>query len=307
MIDFPIEQALYLRPDGGEPRCQARSAGFRDEWQPEAERLCVEFGVRPPGVACPEAVFARPFAKEFVVIAQVADQGAEPPNLLAFRLLVVPRKAYREWIADPFAVADRFPPAWHSRGTLPALAWSAELMPPRGVASVQAVLQRPDGPVLLGGVQALVDGARLFFKRPAPEPGLVRGLWTLLPTANRAALWPATFAFGNALGFDVIVVPRAAGNDFANYLTEQQAGDYPQGRYELALQVAAEAGDHAGLQSLLARRSSAQTLRLGWLLVVVAIVLAAGMKLLLPAALPERKAAHPPADSKEHKQPDSRP
>ena len=57
-------------------------------------------------------------------------------------------------------------------------------------------------PALLGGVQILVDGGKLVFLRPAPDPGLIRGLWTLLPGPMRTALWPATFAFGNALGFD---------------------------------------------------------------------------------------------------------
>src|SRR2546421_90015 len=81
-------------------------------------------------------------------------------------------------------------------------------------------------------------------ERPAPDPDLVRRLWLLLPASSRGELWPAEFAPANALGFDLLVTPKA-GEDCAGYLSEQQAGDYPEGRYELNLQIAAEAGDQA--------------------------------------------------------------
>src|SRR5437660_515974 len=87
----------------------------------------------------------------------------------------------------------------------------------------------------------------VVFARPAPDPGLIRGLWTLLPHASRQELWPATFAFGNALGFDALVVPCRGDDDYAGYTTEEQAADYPAGNYELALQTAAEAGDQRAL------------------------------------------------------------
>jgi hypothetical protein len=82
-------------------------------------------------------------------------------------------------------------------------------------------------------------------------------------------LWPATFAFGNALGFDALVVPRLGSEDFTTYNTEEQAADYPQGRYELGLQTAAEAGDQRSLDDLFGRRSSNDMLRLALVLVVL--------------------------------------
>jgi hypothetical protein len=297
--EITIEQALYLGPGPGHYHLLCRSAGFLDEWSSEAERLCDGFGERPAGVSCPQCVFANPFGKEHLAVVQVSDQGSEGTGValeLVFRLLVLPRAAYLRWIGDPFAVAQRFPANWHERGELPVLSWPQEPLPRRTVTEVQRLLKTSDGPTLLGGVQALVDGARLAFERSKPDPQLIRGLWTLLPASTRCHLWPATFAFDNVLNFHALVVPHAGGQNLAGYLTEEQAGDYPQGRYELNLQIAAEAGDQGELDSLFARRSMAQTWRLGIILVVVAVVLVLGMKLMIPAPRPQGPA--PPAQQK---------
>jgi hypothetical protein len=324
MADLLIEQAVYGSQGAGGYRFLARSPGFRDEWLAEAERLCTGFGERPAGVACPACVFARPFGPRQVAVVQAADQGADDagrPGALAFRLLVVPRALYDGLGGDPFYLAEQFPPPWRARGELPALAWEAEPPPPRTVAALQKVLDVPYSATLLGGVQALLDGGRLAFERTGPDPHLVRSLWALLPTSTRARLWPATFAFGNAHGFDVVVVPRASGPDFAGYLLEAQAGDYTapepfpvlgflqpasKGPYELRLQTAVEAGDQREVDALLARRSRAQTLRLALALLAVFILVPAGVTLftpVLPAPRPARAPAAaarpdlPPADA----------
>ncbi len=283
MSDIRMEQAIYGGQGAGGYRFLARSPGFRDEWLADAEQLCTRFGERPAGVQCPACVFAQPFGKDQVAVVQVADQGTDDtgrPGALGFHLVLVPRAAYTEGIGDPFIVADRCPPPWQARGELPALSWPAEPLPPRTVAQVQQVLQRPNSAFLLGGAQALVDGGRIVLERPAPDTEVLRGLWLLLPASTRSQLWPASFAFDNALDFHVVVVPRADPERYANYMTEEQAGDYPEGRYELNLQIAAEAGDQAELDRLFARRSSAQTLRLCLVLVLVMGVLALAMQLL---------------------------
>jgi hypothetical protein len=308
MDDMVIEQAIYGSQGAGGYRFLARSSGFVDDWLPEAQRICAGFGERPAGVECPGCVFAQPLGKDHVAIVQVADLGTDDagrPGALGFRLLVMPRLFYQQWLGDPFAVADQFPARWHARGELQALSWPAGRLPPRTVAEVQRVLQQVEGPaasptplspILLGATQAVVDGSRVVFERVAPHTNLVRGLWTLLPHSTRCNLWPATFAFGNALGFDVLVVPRARGEEYAGYLTEQQAGDYPEGRYELNLQIAAEAGDQRELDVLFARRSRAQAFRLGLLMLVGAVVLLVVMKLLQPAEPPAPpKKPGPPA------------
>jgi len=76
-----------------------------------------------------------------------------------------------------------------------------------------------------------------------------------------------------------VVTSRPNREAYDGYLTEEQAADYPQGRYELSLQTAAEAGDQGELDALFARRSRAQTWRLGWLLLAVMVVLLVVMSL----------------------------
>jgi hypothetical protein len=276
MPDVLVEQALYGAFDGGGYRFVAQSPGFREEWVSEAERLCSGFGERPAGIACPSAVFAQPLGRRHVAIVQAADQGVDDagrPGALGFHLLILTRSDYQAFGGDPFQLADRQSPPWHSRGELPTLSWAAESLPPRTVEQTRRVLKRSDGPNLLGASQVLVDGGRVVFGRRQPDPALLRDLWQLLPTRTRGQIWPATFAFGNALRFHALAVPKAEGEEFPHYHTEDQAGDYPEGRYELALQMAAEAGDQRELDRLFNRRSQADTLRLAVMILAAAIVL----------------------------------
>src|SRR4051794_8319624 len=99
MPTIPVEQAIYGNAGAGGYRFLARSPGFRDDWLPEAERLCMAFGERPAGVACPGCVFAQPFGTQHVAIVQVADQGTDDagrPGALGFYLLLISRRAYEE-------------------------------------------------------------------------------------------------------------------------------------------------------------------------------------------------------------------
>ncbi len=297
MTEFPIEQALFHRSDQGHVRLLARSAGFLDDWQPEVERLMAGFGARPEGIACPPAVFAQPLGKQNVAVVHVADQA----GTLGFFFLVVPRRDYVDFLGDPFVVAERLAPHWQARDSLPSCCWPPQPLPPRSVRDIQAVLQRvkasalredeepltveqtvdnAESPALLGSVQILVDGGRVVFQRPGPDTRLLQGLWLLLPTRARSNLWPASFAFGNALQFDAVVVPRIAAEEYAGYSTEDMAAEYPAGRYELALQTAVEAGNQADLDALLSRRSAAETFRLVLLLLVLFVVIVVGTRLI---------------------------
>jgi hypothetical protein len=297
MTNITIEQAIYGAFDGGGYRFVARSPGFREVWLEPGQRLCVGFGERPAGIACPAAVFAQPLDRQHVAIVQVADQGIDDagrPGALGFYLLVLPRAAYRAFGGDPFQLAARQPPPWHARGELPSLSWPAEPLPPRTVEQVRRVLQRPDGPNLLGGSQVLVDGGRIVFARNGPDSALLGDLWCLLPTSTRSELWPASFAFGNDLHFHVLAVPDAEGEEYEHYHTEERAGDYPEGRYELALQTAAEAGDQRELDKLFARRSQAETLKLAVYILVAAVVVLLVAGLVNPPQPPRANDAKPP-------------
>lgn len=291
-----IEQAIYSNRGAGGYQFPARSPGFRDDWLTEAERLCAGFGDRPTGVVCPGCVFVQPFGKGQVAVVQAADQGADDtgrPGALGFHLLVLTRAAYRDLGGDPFLIADRFPPAWQAREELPDLTWDAA-PPVRTIEQVREVLQTDDGPTLLGAAQALVDGCRLVFERPAPDSTLLRRLWMLLPISTRCALWPASFAFGHGLSFHVLVVPRAGGEELAGYLEEQLVGDYPEGPYESSLQMTAQGGDQAALNALFARRSPSETWRLGLTLLAVLALLMLFMNWLRVTEPPPPPRPEPP-------------
>jgi hypothetical protein len=309
MADIVIEQALFHRSGADVPQLRARSPGFAREWQAEVAELLTDFGERPVGIACPQALFAQPLGRTHVAVVQVADQPEQPPAL-GFHVLVLPRKDYA---GDPFALAERFAPPWqHAGGELPTLTLPVEPLPRRTVEQVRAVLKRvkagalrededpekvelttdnSESPALLGGVQILVDGGKLVFERPAPDAALLRGLWLLLPATTRCTLWPATFAFSNALAFDALVVPRrgAGEGDYNGYTTEEQAAEYPPGRYELSLQTAAEEGDQQAIDQLFSRRSSHDTLRLAVVLILFLSVVVLLSRVLAPLPSPETK------------------
>lgn len=215
-----------------------------------------------------EAVFAQPADAKTIAVVTAKQTEA----VLSFRFLFVNAELYR-WIGDPFEIADRFPIDAHARGTLPSLLWPDEPRPQRTVHEVQRVLKSGEGPLLLGAVQAILDGARLRAERQQPDRDLIRGLWTLLPDASRGDLWPAEFCPGD-LPFHLACSPNAK----AGTITEEQARDYPAGRYELALQLAAEAGDQAALDQLLSRRAPKDILRLALAMLAFAVLVVLGIR-----------------------------
>lgn len=293
--DLAIRQLLIIRTRK-DCTVVGRSSDVPAFWEEAACLAAERFGPRPPRVRCPGAVFAVPVGKQDVAVVQVADQGHEldddPP--LVFRFLFLTKKLYQV-LGDPFAIADRFPPDWSSREYLPTLSWPHEPLPRRTVSELQVLLKNGqhfpaegeppetaipgDGPLLLGCVQALVDGSRVEFRRDVPEERLVRAVWQLLPDRTRAELWPASFAFSEDLGFHLVVLPSGA-EPTPGCISEQQVLDYPEGRYELALQTAIEAGDQADLERLFARRTGSETLRLALGMLVFALVASFVMKLI---------------------------
>jgi hypothetical protein len=284
-----IEQALYGNPGEGGFRWLARSPGFREEWLPLARDLCTHFGDRPAGVRCPQALFVVPLNKKFQAIVRVADQGQDEmgrPGALAFRLLIVPVDLYDKLGADPFRLDEAFDPDWQARETLPSLEWTFEKIAMRTVAGLARVLdvEHERTAWLLGSAQILVDGGKVWLERPQPEERLIRDLWELLPYANRGELRVATFAFGNANRFDLAVAPAERRGEFVRATPEDQAGEYPEGRYELALQTAVESSDQPGLEALLLRRSRGQMFRFA--LVLLVLVAAAALVSRMPPILP---------------------
>jgi hypothetical protein len=265
--DLRIQQAVALADARG-VKLAARSPEFDTA---EAERVAVLFGTRPAGVACPLAHFACPFGKSHVAVVRVEDR---PGDFLGFRFLILHRDLYLH-LGDPFAISDRYPANWHASGTLPELEWPHETLPERSVEQLDAVLRDGDGPLLLGGAQAVVDGNRVLLKRDAPDEALARGLWQLLPDRTRVDRWPASFAFSDELGFHLAVLPALpAAARGPKPLTEEAVKDYPPSSYELNLQIAVESRDGAALRKLLARRTADDTIRLGLYIIAFALVVA---------------------------------
>lgn len=264
-IDLTIPHALFASDSNG-VRVLARSDDFPEAWDATAVRLIEEFGPRPDGMSVPAALAALSFDNTHTVVVQFADHAGG----LAFRLLILNRKLY-DAISDPFAVSEAFPPNWSARDSLPPLRWTPDPTPARTVAEVAAVLHH-DGPFLLGATQALIDGGRVALKRETPDETIVRRIWQLLPYSTRNELAVATFAFGVDPRFHLSVTPNPPEKMPFGTLSEENCRNVPEGRYELALQLAAEGGNQAEVDRLFHRRSSKDTLKLALLMVGVALL-----------------------------------
>jgi hypothetical protein len=301
MSEIVVEQAVFGDTGSEALELRARSPHFTDEWIDACTKLCRGFGRPQAGANCPPALFAQPLGRHYVAVVQVSSTDQEGRGALRFHVCVLRENEYAGLGGDPFMVAERCPPTWDASGELRSLTWPRVPFPDRTVEDVRRVLKRPDGPNLLGGCQVLLDGGRLAFERTAPDAQVLRDLWTLLPTRSRAEMWPATFAFSNSLRFHAIVTPpglrATAPNDFPHYLSEEEAGDYPEDtpgllsiipglqskeRYELRLQRSAEAGDQEGLDILFARRSRTDMWKLGLLILIGMILLPFLVKLFAP-------------------------
>jgi hypothetical protein len=274
MPEIRVEQATAAVHGASDLRWLAASPGFAEEWKALWQpRLLAQR--RGDGVIFPgEALQVHALAKKLTGVARLAPLD-DPPSILGCHVLVVPERAYRLAAGDPFALADACPVNWHARGALPMCA--VPVPPPwRTTAQVCEVLKRADCPLLLGAAQALVDGGRLALIRPQPDTALLRALWMLLPTSTRCELRPASFALADTGAFHAVILPRAAQGELDHrYLSEEQAENYPEGRYEYGVQAAAEAGDQDSLDGLFARRSRSETWRLGlWLAGVMGTLLA---------------------------------
>jgi hypothetical protein len=278
-MDRRIAQALVLSDASG-PRVIAQSADLPFAWQDSALTMIAQLGRRPSaGVRCPSAIFARPLGKTHVAIGHVADQYDAVDSPLLCRFLFLNKTLYKI-LGDPFAVSDEFPVDWQCRGVMPDLIWPPRPLPPRTVEELQRILKSGDVALLLGGTQALLDGGRLLIVSDRPETDVLRSLWALLPDRTRCELWPASFVFSRDFDFHVAVIPVPPQPWPPGLLTAEQARDYPEGRYELAIQTAIESGNQADLDRLLARRTSQETLRLAVGMLIFALILAVAVRII---------------------------
>lgn len=283
-MQFP--QALIRREADGHLHVGLASPSFELFWNTKALDICEAFSTDPPAAALPAALFVQRLDRQRVLIIRSKAEGKPTVGPSRFHVLVAHHRPYASLQFDPFALAEQFEPNWSAVNELPDLEWQAPLPARRAVADVQQVLKRANGPELLGGCQALLDGSQLLFLRPNDDMQVIRDLWTLLPYGNRLELLPATFAWNNKLRFDVVVTVAEQAANFQGFITEEQAGGYPEGRFELSLQSAAEAEDQASLDVLWARRSRREMWRIGLMLLAVLAILAIAIKILAPTPKP---------------------
>jgi hypothetical protein len=281
-----FQQALIRRDSDGSLSIGLCSPAFELSWNSKVLAVCEAFSADPPSIPVPAVLFVQRLGRTHFMIVRSKAETSTAAGPGRFHVLVVHKKDYAGLQCDLFALADRFAPNWSAVNDLPELEWQGPPLPRRTIVDVQQVLKRDNGPELLGGCQALLDGSRLLFTRPEPDATVVRDLWTLLPFGNRLELTMATFAWNNKLRFDIVVAPLDHCGSFAGYMKEEQAGGYPEGRFELSLQTAAEAEDQDSLDVLWARRSRREVWQLGFLLMAVLGILALAIRFMAPTPRP---------------------
>jgi hypothetical protein len=265
---------LSLLRDHSGPRVIGRSPGVSFETEEWAMKVAVQFGDCPPGQRCPATVFTVDDRGTLIVVKAGSLPGDGSP--LVFRMFGIDARDRLGF--DALAWADS-QPLDAVKGELMNVEWTATFPPRRTVDQIRTILKAGDSPLLLGSVQALLDGCKIAVSRAEAGPNFVDDVWRLLPDKSKVEINPATFAYSAALGFDIVVLPDVPANGIPGYLSAEQVREYPEGRYELALQHAAENGNQAELDRLFARKTSREVLRLAIGMVVFALVVVLILKL----------------------------
>ena len=284
MAGLVLEQAVYRGPRPGQYKLLGLSPGFQEAFQSEPLRLCDGFGERPAGVACPGVCSRNRWGRSTSRSYRSRTSRTASWGFTSWSS----RVAYRGLGGDPFfsPVGSRRPGTKQDRCPLD---WSDEAIPARAMEHVCRILQRDDGPNLLGGSQGRWTAAGSCSSACSGD-GFAPRPWALLPTSTRSELWPASFAFGNALGFHTLVTPRAEGPEFEGYLTDEQAGDYPKAATSWPCSLPPRRATSRELERLFARRSRAETFRLGVMILAASVLLLFILALIKP---PARRAATP--------------
>lgn len=305
-MQMVFQQALVAVDGAGEASLAAWSEGIKEQTRQSMLLACRKFASSRPRQIFPGPLFVQRMDRRLLAVIRMRTPRSAGESDVSFRIVLVANKQYSWLGADPFLLADYFEPDWTQTGILPSLEWQGPPPVRRTVAAVQSVLKRDNGPELLGGSQVLLDGGKLCFIRPAGDEPMVRDLWALLPHSNRCELMPATMAWNRDLNFDIAVVPADRANLFKDYMDEEHAGQYPEGGYELSLQIAAEADDQERLDELLSRRSRREVWRMGWMLLAAFLTIVLFSTLVVPQPpkkeIPAKEEAeHPekPAPKKE--------
>jgi hypothetical protein len=244
------------------------------QWEELARRIVTSFGTSTGEVS---ALLSLPFGLRHwaVIDAQSRGDGA-----LGFRFLILSKLDWAYGV-DPFLLNQTYPPNWSLRGQADAIQHELNFTPPT-VEQAAVWLKEHDRATLLGGLQALLDGARLWHESTPSSPAYVQALWNLLPYRSRHDFSFATLAFQPISDLHYQAVPKELlpATLPPGVLSLKQTGDYPLGKYEQNLQLAISEGNAAEFEILLRRRTSRDTLRLALGLLLAMIVGLVVVKLL---------------------------
>jgi hypothetical protein len=182
----------------------ARSPGCRPESVADVLSACRKFGEAPAGVSPSPSLFAMRLASGPWAIVGVEPQGVDDrgrPGALAFHALLIEPGDFRKAGSNPFAFTGALRRDWSSGTTLDAVSWTVETPAPAP----------PTDPRTRKIAQALVMGRTVELKSSNPIDSLAREVWACLPGSIRRRRSVATWAFGNANGFDLVALPRPSG------------------------------------------------------------------------------------------------
>jgi hypothetical protein len=184
----------------------AASEGCPPAWRDAMKRACARFGERPPGVESFRSVFALPIDRSAWMVVRVDSLGRDDqgrPGALAFHALFVSPWSYRRAGACPLAFAPAFRSDWSA-------ADQDAVLPP-GRLKPLPLGREPEGPAderVAPIVEALSRGRRVVVQAAEPADSLMRSVWRRLPGRARRRTKGASWAFGNANGFDFVALPR---------------------------------------------------------------------------------------------------
>ncbi len=179
----------------------------------------------------------------------------------------------RYFAADPFRVARKLKrgPAFCSPGEV-SWAVNPEWAVLPKVSYFQDLLKSADSALLLGGAQALMDGAGVRLDAGHEDREVAERLWNLAPLSVRLERTMVIGDPGNILRADLTALSPTTQAQ-ADFWNSQRLGDYPEGKYELALQSAIDQGDELSIERHLHRQSPRQVMLTAAFLLVGMIVI----------------------------------
>lgn len=221
-----------------------------------------KLGSIPSDATFERIVFVLPYDDTFIGIVRMRTNPTQGSVFLVHR-------TFYDFAPHPFFILDQFPNPREGEDE----AWfpPTKTLPPRKVEDLQTILREGEGPLLLGATQSLVDTEQILLVATEPREKFLRDLWELIPDSTRRASWVASYCFADRPEFHLSFVSKLP-EPLGRYMDEERVLDYPDSRYERSLQIAIEAGDQRELDSLLARRSTTETIRL---MVMILILMAA--------------------------------